>query len=111
MVGISHVALHQLAFGDIMLPVSVEQEANGQVTAEFRIEEIPDFGLRNEYGYLYYDSVSCYNERGLFTKMFASKYPTGLMVGDVVTVTAHDDDWRKPSFAEDLDDGYTDEFS
>lgn len=109
-VAISHVALHQLAFGDIMLPLPVEPDAKGFIRMEFTIEEDLTIGLRDALGRVFYDSVSCYNHRGHLSKIFFST-PHTLVVGDVVTISVLDDEWRCPKFAEDNDDGYSDEFS
>lgn len=87
---IAYFALHQLGYGDIMLPTEARQADDGQAEAQFSAPELvchkhsPD-----SEGRVYYDAVACYNEYGVRVKLFATE-SKWLQPGEFVTISAYE---------------------
>lgn len=85
---IAFVALHQLGYGDIMLPQETLTDDEGIAHAEFVAPElISHRACHDETQAVYYDAVACYNDRGLRERIFATE-PKWLTKGELVTVAA-----------------------
>jgi len=84
---IAYVALHQLGYGDIMLPQEAEFD-DGAVRAEFYATELVPL-TQSEHGEVYYDAVSCYSTMGHRVRLFSTG-PRWVTEGEWVTITAQD---------------------
>lgn len=84
---ISYVSLHQLGYGDIMLPQDAHCDGGGCAHAEFYAPQLLGRGAPNPEGRIYYDAVTCYNEYGQQVRIFATE-TRWIAEGDWITINA-----------------------
>ena len=86
---IAFFALHQLGYGDIMLPVEACEDDDGQAVAQIELKDLLSHAPIRSDGSVYYDAVSCYNELGCRVKLFAVER-SWVTSGDEVNIRAYE---------------------